>query len=545
MCNITCPDKCTCHGLAFTCMGEFLWDVHNHPDLRCLDLDGGVDGNGMVEGRLQKNILLIHLSVVGGRLTRFINVSLPNLNSLDIRDNHIECLCHISFLGLKSLRILVLHGNPLSSAVVHLNTSSSSSLPLSVLDLTSSRIPELKLHQFSVFSKLHTLNVSGCRTRYVTGEGVLSLGKLRVLDMQGCPITAVHPHAFRRLVKMEALYGSTYKLCCANLLPEGFNLHNCVVPPDSLSDCDRLLKDHVHVVFMATSAALATLGNVAGCVTRLVWRRSCGAVFRVLMLHLSVSDGMMGIYLAIVTVASWMFQGRYQWQDTTWRRSQACHLSAFLSVLSSQVSAGIVCLVTLDSVTIHCARLARIRFKSRSLQLSSAVTWAIGLIVAMVTTFHMTPRKAEGSDHALCTPMLVTHPSPVFTGYIILNCVLHMLSAAGDICITCHSWLRSDLPDTFLTTNTSAEESRRLTQTYIATLKVLCWFVVSLPVTVHMGNVTLPEEAAVNIAVFVLPLNATLNPLLSVLAEVDTRRRQAQKARLMKILAAKVTAKAS
>ena len=60
------------------------------------------------------------------------------------------------------------------------------------------------------------------------------------------------------------------------------------------------------------------------------------------------------------------------------------------------------------------------------------------------------------------------------------------------------------------------------------------------PVIVNGSKLTL-SEVPVNIAVFVLPLNAALNPLLSVLAMVLTRRRQAQKVRLMKISAARLT----
>ena len=83
------------------------------------------------------------------------------------------------------------------------------------------------------------------------------------------------------------------------------------------------------------------------------------------------------------------------------------------------------------------------------------------------------------------------------------------------------------------TIKASAGDAKRLMQTYIATSKVVCWFIVSLPATANMGSVTLPEEVPVNITVFVLPLNAALNPLLSVLAVVLAQRRQARKEHLI------------
>ena len=548
LCNVTCPDHCTCHGLAFMCIGGFFDDVYTYPDLRCLEVHRWGGGNGTVEGRLRENALLIHLSVTDSGLTHFINISLPSLNSLDLRDNNIVCLCHVDFKGLERLRILILRNNPLSSAVSHWPTSSSANRPLSVLDLTNSRISHLNLSHFSVFPHLHTLNMSGCSTQRITGAVSQFLGELGVLDLRGCPVSDFPPYVFRKLHKLQALFSSTYRLCCEDLLPEAFNSRNCLAPSDSLSDCDRLLKDDVHITFTAIVAALAVVGNVAGGVARLVRSRTRDTAFRALMLHLCVSDGVMGVYLTVISVADRVFQGQYLWWDIPWRRSDTCYLSSFLSVLSSQVSAVIVCLLMLDSVATHSVRMERIRFLPRSVHLLSAANWITGVTVGFPIIFDMKSGSSEASQHALCTPMLVpssSDVSPVFRGYITFNCVVHVLTTAGAVYIACKSVIHSDVLDPVSTIKASAGDAKRLTQTYIATSKVLCWFIVSLPATANMGRVTLPEEVPVNIAVIVLPLNAALNPLLSVLAVVLTHRRQAQKARLMKILTSRIAAKSS
>ena len=533
LCDLVCPQNCTCHGLAFTCMSWLSGDLQAYPDLRYLDVSGG--GGEMVE-RLQQHALLIHLSVTGSHLTHFINVSFPNLNSLDLRYNRITCLSHIDFSGLKRLRVLLLGGNPLVSAVVRLFSLLSATPALSVLDLSNSRIPEFAFRHLSVFPNLHTLNLSGCSTQRIVGTESRFPSKLTVLDLRGCPINAFPSHVFRGLSNLQAVYASDYKLCCVDQLPEGFNLHNCLADSDRISDCSRLLKDDTHAVFRAMIAVLAVLANVAGCVVHLVGFRARVTTFRALMLHLCVSDGLMGVHVTIICVADRMFRGHYHWQDSAWRRSAACHLSGFLSVLSSQVSSGITCLVMMDGMVKRCERIARIWFHLQSVHLLSAATWLAGVIVAMVTTFRITALNPEGSEHALCTPMLVFH-SPdagsVLGGHIIFNCMLHALTAAGEVYILCLSFCHSDA-----THQTPDEETERFVQKYIATSKVLCWFIVSLPVTLGMANVTLPADVLVSIVVFVLPLNAALNPLLLAIAMVVARRRQAQEARIMKILAA-------
>ena len=546
LCNVTCPDKCSCYGLAFKCMDRILADVHSYPDLRYLDVDGGGGGDELVEGRLQENKLLIHLSITGGRLTRFFNISLPNVISLDLRDNHIACLCHVDFNQLKSLRFLVLSDNPLTSAAVHLPFSSSVALPLFVLDLANSKIPQLTLSHFGVFPNLHTLNLSGCSTHRITGAASQLPDELRVLDLSGCPVTGFPRHVFKQLVHLQALFGSSYRVCCSQLLPEGFNLHNCLAPSDPISDCDRLLKDNMHVIFTAIATVLAVLGNVAALGTRIVRPTTSEANFRALMLHLCVSDGMMGIYLAIVSVASWTFQGSYLWHDTSWRRSEACHMSAFLSVLSSQVSAGIVCLVTLDALQTHYVWMARVRFQPRSVYLLCTATWLAGVAVAMVTALPVLSIRRGISDHALCTPMLVSQHTDVYTviaSVIIFNDVLHILTGVGEVSIFLQRLFRQGADSPALNSDTFADGNKTLVLYYIGTSKILCWFIVSLPVTMALCNTTMPQGIPVNISVFVLPLNAALNPLLSALAVVVSRRRQVQKARLMKILAARLASK--
>ena len=546
-CNLTCPENCTCQGLSFTCMGGFLGDMHNYTHLRFLKVDSGGGGDGMVEEKLQENTLLIHLSVAGGRLTRF-NVSLPNLNSLDLSDNKIVCLCHVDFAGLKSLRVLVLHDNPLISPVVHLPSSASAGPSLSVLDLSNSRIPLLSLRHFRVFPNLHLLNLSGSSTQRITGAVTQSPGGLRVLDLRGCPVSEFSPGVFRGLHQLHTLYGSTYKLCCSDLHSQGFSLLNCLAPSDSLSDCQRLLKDDMHIAFTAIAAAMAVIGNAASCVARVVRRRARDAAFRTLMMHLCVSDGMMGIYLAVVSLAAREFQGGYLWQDIAWRRSALCQLSAFLSVLSSQVSAAIVSLVTLDSVRAHTEWMAKVGFRPRSAYMLCAASWLTGAALAALTSLPVTSLRRAGSDHALCTPLLfseLTAIGPVMSSIIIFDGVLHVLIAAGEIYIFFPSLYRSRALKAVTESDTSADTVETLSLAYIGTSKALCWFIASLPVIVYISKDTWPKDLPVNMAVFVLPLNAALNPLLSVLAEVMAQRQHAHKARLMKILAAKLAAKSA
>nr|KAG5685222.1 hypothetical protein BaRGS_030460 [Batillaria attramentaria] len=60
------------------------------------------------------------------------------------------------------------------------------------------------------------------------------------------------------------------------------------------------------------------------------------------------SDLLMGVYLAMIGVADRLYQGTYLWEDVQWRNSVACKVAGFLSLLSNEASAFIICLITAD-----------------------------------------------------------------------------------------------------------------------------------------------------------------------------------------------------
>ena len=155
----------------------------------------------------QQTLSLIHLSVACCHLVQFINLSLPSLNSLDLHDSHITCLCHIDFRGMGRPQLLSLGDNALISEVVHLPALSTAA-PLFLLDLTSSRMHVLTLHHFSAFPKLHTLNMLGSSTQHITGATPQSLGERRVLDRSSCPVTVLPPCVFNTLDKLQSVYVS-------------------------------------------------------------------------------------------------------------------------------------------------------------------------------------------------------------------------------------------------------------------------------------------------------------------------------------------------
>ncbi|KAL8578992.1 hypothetical protein ACOMHN_001954 [Nucella lapillus] len=61
-----------------------------------------------------------------------------------------------------------------------------------------------------------------------------------------------------------------------------------------------------------------------------------------------MADFLMGVYIAIIGTADEQFRGTYLQHDLTWKSSVMCKVAGVLSLLSSEVSALIIWIITLD-----------------------------------------------------------------------------------------------------------------------------------------------------------------------------------------------------
>ena len=172
------------------------------------------------------------------------------------------------------------------------------------LDLSAVKMPRLDTNSFSLFPNLHILNLSLCGVELMYGEGLQAASALQVLDLAGCPMTQFPRNQLSGLDRLQSVRAGNFKLCCPANLPAGFNPANCKAPFDEVSSCEALLRSDVYRFFLSTFSALALLGNLGCFLLRSVCFKSGKSGFGVFVTHLSFSDFLMGVYLAIIGVSS-------------------------------------------------------------------------------------------------------------------------------------------------------------------------------------------------------------------------------------------------
>ena len=425
------------------------------------------------------------------------------------------------------------------------------------LDLSRVKVPVLSVEVFRQFPNLQHLNLSGSGVERVSGDGdaedgdgssssssSLALTELRVLDMRGCPFSVLPRRLFRGMGNLRAVYADNYKLCCPAVLPDGFNLNDCQAPFDEVSSCETLLRSDVYRVFLSVVATLTLTGNLGSFVFRLLASQRGGlgkSGFHIFTVHLCVADFVMGLYLAIVGVADRLYLGTYLWADTEWRHSVACKVAGFLSLLSSEASVFIICLITLDRFLVLRFPFSSLRFQSRSAHLTCVATWSVSVILAAVPLFPWASFEQFYTSTSICIPLPITRKEfdgddYAFGIMIVFNFVLFLMIAVGQAVI--YQTVRANsMATTFSTSSRQSQDSniaRRLLT--VAMTDFLCWFPVGLLGLMASQGTPISGEANVGMAIFVLPLNSVINPFLYTINIIMEKRQKGKEDRVLKWL---------
>ena len=562
-----CPDACRCQGLAFVCTANF--SASSHPALRYLD----ASGSGMTPHDLNRNFYLIALRLSNSSLRNLEALTFPNLKSLDLSWNAISYINMQSLRFMKSLKFLSLSGNPLvtvsntaltESGTLHFedseplyrnagnSRSTMTSLKLQSLDLSQT---DLRVYNGTTLSNapdLKTLNISSSKLDTITAEGFMFNPKLEIVDVKDSHLKTFPNNLLKGLKSLRVVNADNFKLCCKAMLPDGFAIKNCHAQQDLLASCEDLLRSNTHRVFLWTFASLAVLGNAGSVVARLCLHHDGSAQggFSVLVTNLSLADFFMGVYLAIVGVADAVYRGEYLRNDDQWKRSAACKVAGFACLLSSEVSAFVISLITLERVLVLRFPGSSFHFGRCSALVACGLVWLVGAALAATPLLPMTSQWQFYSQTSICIPLPVSNTNNYFSSVVVvLNFALFLLIAVGQVVIrrsaVCHTNNSSAVALPMSQTAGSHESTiaRRLTS--VAVTDFLCRFLFGLLGLLVMAGTGVPEEVSVAMAVFVLPLNSALNPFLYAYSVLMEKRRQVLEDRLLKRLQSRVQSESS
>nr|XP_058955031.1 G-protein coupled receptor GRL101-like [Pocillopora verrucosa] len=256
----------------------------------------------------------------------------------------------------------------------------------------------------------------------------------------------------------------------------------------------------------------------------------------IMLVNLGVSDGIMGIYLIIIGIKDLQWSGEYYLHDYEWRTGWFCHFNGAMSVFSSEVSVMMISLIAWDRLKNIVFPYTFARITPRQTRIMCVVIWLVGGIMAFLplSGMHYFSERYYGNN-VVCLPLQLSprleegweYSTSIF---IVLNFFLFIFIMVAYVAILWKSWSSSRRLGGHGTIreiraraqSAQAKRERALAKRvfFIILTDFLCWMpIISIGIRSHVEKTfDPPGDLAVWIAVFALPINSAINPLLYTLS---------------------------
>ena len=304
---------------------------------------------------------------------------------------------------------------------------------------------------------------------------------------------------------------------------------------DNFASCHSMFRHHAPRRTLWIVGLLSLLGSLFVVGWQYFYPDN-NVVQSIMLVNLGVSDGIMGIYLIIIGIKDLQWSGEYYLHDYEWRTGWFCHFNGAMSVFSSEVSVMMISLIAWDRLKNIVFPYTFAKITPRQTRIMCAVIWLVGGIMAFLPLSGM---RYFGDwyygKNVVCLPLQL---SPQLQEgwefstsiFIVLNFSLFLFITVAYVAILLKSWSSSRRLGAHGTVreiraraqSAQAKRERALAKRvfFIILTDFLCWMpIITIGIRSHVEKTfDPPGDLAVWIAVFALPINSAINPLLYTLS---------------------------
>ncbi|KAG8291160.1 hypothetical protein J6590_067597 [Homalodisca vitripennis] len=336
---------------------------------------------------------------------------------------------------------------------------------------------------------------------------------LLFLNLSENQIRVIEPNVFRSAPLLDKLVTDEFRFCCL-----ARNI-SCLPPPDEFSSCEDLMSNMVLRLCVWLLAGVATVGNVLV----IVWRTRyshCNQVHSFLITNLALGDLIMGSYLLLIALVDCYYRGVYFIHDSAWRSSRLCALAGFLSTFSSELSVFTLTVITLDRflVIIFPFRVRRLEMaRTRRLM---ALGWLLAALLSALPLIHIPYFHNFYGRSGVCLALHITSDKPSGWEYSVFVFLFLNLASFSVIALG-YLWMFTAARTTQLAVTRerrNTESAMAWRMTLLVATDAACWVPIIGLGLASLAGFTIPPQVFAWVAVFVLPLNAAVNPVLYTLS---------------------------
>ncbi|XP_046351101.2 G-protein coupled receptor GRL101-like [Haliotis rufescens] len=511
-CAFTCPykdNRCECVNESMDCSNRSLEVLPNIRDTALSKFDLSNNQLKITSDTFAALDRLTYLDLSKNSISHLPDGCFRNLwrlATLNLEDNNLTELSNATFYGLSGLRQLYISGNRIQIIFPDAFFGLSA---LRTLDLSQQQITSLPLDAFLGLRFASALNLSGNNIDLIEGGAFNGMDKLQVLDIRGNNISTIDKYVFR-IQNLDTLYTDEYRFCC---LAKGVS--KCYPEPDEFSSCEDLMSNYILRVSIWILGMVASFGNLLV----IGWRARDlrgGKVHSFLITNLAIGDFFMGVYLMIIAVVDSYYRGVYIIHDHFWRASALCRFAGFISTFSSELSVFTLTVITLDRLIciIFPLRLKRLGLKEATVVM--ILVWLIVFILSTLPLMGLDYFENFYGRSGVCLALHVTQKRP--TGWEYSVAVFLVLNFVSFVAIfLSYLWMFIVAKRTrkaVRTTESKSDAAMARRMTLIVMTDFFCWVPIILLGFASLGGAMVPSQVYAWIAVFVLPLNSAINPVL-------------------------------
>nr|XP_046918809.1 relaxin receptor 2-like [Dermatophagoides farinae] len=454
---------------------------------------------------------------------------LNGLIELDLRACQLIRLPARQFFPLNQLQILWLQQNRIwfinNDALVHLNN-------LDTLSLAHNQLSELNEAIFIDLIRLKSLSLAYNKLTFITENQLNQMTSLAKLDLSFNQIVTIQSHAFNNMLQLRslALQGNRFQKLPQDIFNElkelthiyfsdfrhctyALNVRVCIPRGDGISSVQHLLDSVILRIAVWIVAMIALIGNCLVIIGRMMMHE-LNVVHSFFIKNLAMADLLMGIYLFIIAYYDIKFRNHYILYEEEWRMSWQCTFAGIISTISSESSVFILAIITIDRY-LSVMHPFSIKRHSMSFAIGAMfMVWALSIILALLPLIakrYFTNRFY--GNNGVCLGLQLHDGTGI--GYsTFLFCGVNSIV----FLFIMHAYMKMSMAimNSAIGLRTTQQHDRNIAKrcAFIVATDGICWLPIVLIKLAAISGIPINQDLYAWVAVFLLPVNSALNPVL-------------------------------
>ncbi|XP_053408268.1 G-protein coupled receptor GRL101-like [Mercenaria mercenaria] len=531
LCNFSCPTACKCRGFSVNCSNTN-FDTNRIESVpkatRLLDMSFNKALNNIIERSHINLISLVRLNLSHcdiDNISPFAFHNVRHLLTLDLSFNVIKVLRKSTFEVLTHLTELNMMGN-LELTIIESNAFRGLKR-IQNLDLAGGKFRRVSANTFSGLT-LEYLDLSDGSIEQIEPLAFKDIS-VTTIRFDNNNIKSFHQDMFNGVLNLKKLRTPAYKFCCVR--PSYMKEEDCYPTKDEFSSCEDLMRLSALQTMLWFIGLTAFFGNLLSIMYRLIYDRERLRIgFGIFVTNLAAADFLMSVYLIIIAVADAAFRNRYIFVDDYWRSSAWCKLAGVLSTVSSEASILFICLITIDRLIVVKYPLGQLRVDKMKACVLAAFAWVLSIAVAIIPVVYVSYFQDKFySKSGVCIALPLTRDRPpgwmysvaIFVG---LNFATFLLVAFGQWLIFSEIKAAKNKSAVMMKRRQKDLKIARNLLLVVAT-DFLCWFPIGVMGMMALRGHVISGDVYAWSAVFLLPINSALNPVLYTVTAILGRKK--------------------